>query len=121
MNNTLLLVSSILQGLMALSANMQLGGHKGENWERFSGYLSLLSRLLEEGEEAYNDIELLSQQIQQMVEENRGPTSEELQILEERSQEAHNRLQAVKEELLVEEETTENEEGLDLPSFLKEQ
>lgn len=93
-----------INSLRIVLSNPLLGGGSTLRFGEASELLGLLGMLLEEGEDGFEDLKAFAATIQLMAEQGREPTPTEWEILRQRSQDAHDRLQAAKEELLGEEE-----------------
>ncbi|KKN76739.1 hypothetical protein LCGC14_0367100 [marine sediment metagenome] len=101
--NALALALTALRGISTLLGGVTIRGRDG------SELLNLLASLVEEGADAFEDLKAFTGTIETMVADNRDPTSAEWDDMRSRGQAAHDRLQAVKEELTAEEETVEEE------------
>lgn len=99
-----------LQSLTTLSRNPGFAGHGQANLERITEYLVLLTTLVEEGEDSYQELKELSEKVKGLVAEERGPTRDEIIELRTRSQSARDRLQRVKEELLAKSSSEDDNE-----------
>jgi hypothetical protein len=98
------LVIVALRGISMLLGGIKIRGRDG------SELLGLLASLIEEGAETFEDLKAFTATIEAMVADNRDPTSAEWDDMRSRGQAAHDRLQAVKDELTAEEEPVEEEE-----------
>lgn len=101
--NALQLALVALRGISTLLGGVKIRGRDG------SELLGLLASLIEEGADAFEDLKAFTTTIEAMVTDNRDPTSAEWDDMRSRGQAAHDRLQAVKEELTAEEEPVEEE------------
>lgn len=103
--NALALALTALRGISTLLGGVKIRGREG------SELLNLLASLIEEGAEVFEDLKAFTTTIEAMVADNRNPTPAEWDDMRSRGQAAHDRLQAVKEELTAEpeEETVEEE------------
>ncbi len=102
--NALQLALVALRGISSLLGNIKIRGRDG------SELLNLLASLVEEGADAFEDLKAFTETIGNMVADNRDPTSAEWDDMRARGQAAHDRLQAVKDELTEGEEPVEEEE-----------
>lgn len=96
-----------INGLRLVLNNPALGGGSSLRLDQASEVLGLLGTLLSEGESAYEELKALTTVIEDMAAAGRGPTRVEWDAMRARGQDAHDRLQAVKEELLEEDATPE--------------
>lgn len=96
-----------INGLRTVLANPVLGGGSSVKMDQASAMLGVLGSLLEQGDDAIDDLREFTETIEAMASQGRGPTPDEWNILQQRSEDAHARLQAVKEELLGQEEEEE--------------
>ena len=101
--NALALALAALRGISTLLGEFKIRGPAGGE------LLGLLSSLIEEGHDTFEELKAFTTLIDSMVIANRGPTPTEWDDLRARGRAAHDRLQAVKEELTAEEETVEEE------------
>ena len=92
-----------VQSIATLLNNPKIGGSNLRTSEA-AELLGLLGMLIAEGDDAYDDLKEFTDQVKEMVDRNRGPTPTEWANLRARQQAAHDRLQAVKEELTLEED-----------------
>lgn len=102
--NALALALTALRGISTLLGGVKIRGREG------SELLNLLASLIEEGAEVFEDLKAFTTTIEDMVADNRNPTPAEWDDMRARGQAAHDRLQAVKDELTAEEEPVEEEE-----------
>lgn len=93
-----------VNGLRTVMSNPALGGGSSVRLDQASELLGILGVLLEQGDDAYDDLKEFTETIEDMVKKGREPSADEWDIMRGRSDEAHARLQAAKEELLAEEE-----------------
>jgi len=93
-----------VNGLRTVMGNPALGGGSSVRLDQASELLGILGVLLEQGDDAYEDLKDFTETIQAMVKGGREPSAAEWDILRQRSDDAHARLQRAKEELLEEEE-----------------
>lgn len=98
-----------LNGMRTVLANPAIGGGSSVKMGEASELLGLLGMLIAEGDDAYDDLKAFTAVIQEMADRGRGPTPTEWEGIRLRSDDAHARLQAVKAELLGEEEEEEPE------------
>jgi len=93
-----------INGLRTVMANPALGGGSSLRMNQASELLGILGTLLAQGDDALDDLKEFTKTIEAMAKEGRAPTRTEWDILRRRSDDAHERLQRAKEELLAEEE-----------------
>ncbi len=98
------LIILAVNGIRTVIANPALGGGSSVKFDQASELLGILGVLISQGDDALDDLKAFTATIQSMAAEGRAPSSEEWDILRGRSDDAHARLQAAKEELLGEEE-----------------
>jgi hypothetical protein len=96
--NALALALTALRGISTLIGGVKIRGREG------SELLNLLASLIEEGAEVFDDLKAFTTTIEAMVADSRNPTPAEWDDMRARGQAAHDRLQAVKAELQVENE-----------------
>ena len=104
-----------MNSIRTVLANPLLGGGSSVKMNEASELLGVFAALLEQGDDAYDDLKAFTETVQAMAEEGRAPSRAEWDILKGRSDDAHDRLQAVKEELLGEQEE-ENETPTEPPA-----
>ena len=93
-----------VNGLRTVLNNPALGGGSSVKLDEASKILGILGVLIEQGDDGLEDLKDFTTAIEAMAAQGRAPTAEEWGILSRRSDDAHARLQAAKEELLGEEE-----------------
>jgi hypothetical protein len=98
-----------INGLRTVMANPALGGGSSVRLGQASELLGILGTLIAEGDDALDDLKEFTQTIEEMAKQGREPTPEEWDIMRRRSDDAHERLQRAKEELLAEDEPEELE------------
>ena len=84
-----------------------------------SELLGILGALISQGDDALDDLKEFTSVIEEMAAKGRAPSASEWDVMRARSDDAHARLQAAKEELLAEEEPeviTEPEEPVTDPT-----
>jgi len=86
------LIMVALNGLSVLVNNPAIGG-SNLKFQEASELLSILSLLITRGEEGYEDLKAFAEEIQKMVDENRGPTPTEWKTMRARSDVAHETIQ----------------------------
>lgn len=96
--NALALALAALRGISTLLGEFKIRGPAGGE------LLGLLSSLIEEGRDTFEELKAFTTLIDSMVIANRGPTPTEWDDLRARGKAAHDRLQAVKAELTQEED-----------------
>ena len=82
--------------------NPVLGGGSSQSLQDASGLLVIFADLLEEGEEAYDELKAFTAVVKAMADEGRGPNREERDFLAERRRITHEGYQAEKERILGE-------------------
>ena len=95
------LVLIAINGVRTVLSNPALGGGSSVKMGEASELLGLLGMLIEEGDDAYDDLKAFTETIQSMADQGRAPSPDEWAGIRLRSDDAHARLQAVKEELLA--------------------
>jgi hypothetical protein len=83
--------------------NPALGGGSSVKLDQASELLGILGVLISQGDDAIDDLKAFTATIQSMAASGRAPNRVEWDIMRGRSDDAHARLQAAKEELLEEE------------------
>lgn len=106
----LALVRLAINSVSLLLVNPALGGRNNIRVTQAVELLGVLDALIEEGEDAYDDLKAFTEQVRGIAAEGRSPTPDEWESLRVRKQSAHDRLQAVKEEILGEEEQEDDQE-----------
>lgn len=97
------LILLAVNGIRTVIANPALGGGSSVRMDQASELLGILGVLISQGDDAIDDLKAFTKTIESMAEQGRAPTSDEWDIMRRRSDDAHARLQAAKEELLEEE------------------
>lgn len=93
-----------INGLRTVLSNPALGGGSSVKTNQASELLGILGALISQGDDALDDLKEFTQTIERMAEQGRPPSDDEWNIMRARSDDAHARLQAAKDELLGEEE-----------------
>jgi len=93
-----------INGLSTVLSNPALGGGSSVKFGQASELLGILGTLISQGDDALDDLKEFTKSIEAMAEQGRPPSDDEWNIMRARSDDAHARLQAAKEELLEEEE-----------------
>ncbi len=93
-----------INGLRTVMFNPALGGGSSVKLGQAAELLGILGVLLEQGDDALDDLKAFTATIEDMAARGREPSPEEWDIMRARSDDAHARLQAAKAELLGEEE-----------------
>lgn len=93
-----------INGVRTLLANPLLGGGGSVKAQEASELLGILGSLLQQGDDALDDLRAFAEEVGAIADANRSPTPTEWEILRQRSQDAADRLAAAKEELLGQEE-----------------
>ena len=109
------LLAIAVAGLRTVLANPLLGGDSSVKMQEASELLGMLSDIITQGDDALDELREFTATITAMAEEGRDPTPAEWQALRERSDAAHDRLQAMKEEILREEGEASGEENPETP------
>jgi hypothetical protein len=104
-----------INGLGLVLNNPARGGGSSVKFAEAAELLGLLGAILTEGDDAYEDLKEFTAMITSMVEMSRDPSRVEWAALRARGQDAHDRLQEVKEEILGETETETPEEPTPAP------
>ena len=107
--NPITLAILAINSIRTVLANPFIGGGSSLRTDQASELLGVLGVLLEEGDDAIEKLEAFAKVVEAMAKEGRSPTKTEWDILRRRSDDAHQRLQDVKEELLAEEPEPEPE------------
>lgn len=103
------LILLAVNGIRTVIANPALGGGSSVKFDQASELLGILGTLIGQGADGVDDLKKFTEVIESMAAQGRAPSSEEWDILRGRSDDAHARLQAAKEELLEETATEEPE------------
>ncbi len=98
--NPIQLALIAIQGLSTVLRNPALGGGSSVRLDQASELLGILGTLLEEGDEAIEELKVFAETVQGMAEQGRAPSRLEWDVLRTRSDDAHARLQAAKAALL---------------------
>ena len=96
-----------INGLSTVLSNPALGGGSSVKLGQASELLGILGALISQGDDALDDLKEFTKTIESMAAEGRPPNDAEWNVMRARSDDAHARLQAAKEELLEEEEPEE--------------
>lgn len=107
--NILQLILVSIRGLSLLTNNPALGGGSSLKLQETSEFLSMLGELLERGDEANEELEEFAEVIARMAKESRAPTPTEWQTLRDRSDAAHDAIQAAAKAAEEPEETEEKD------------
>ena len=97
------LILLAVNGIRTVIANPALGGGSSVRMDQASELLGILGVLISQGDDAIDDLKAFTKTIESMAEQGRAPSEDEWNIMRRRSDDAHARLQAAKEELLEEE------------------
>jgi hypothetical protein len=89
-----------VNGLSTVLRNPALGGGSSVRLDQAAELLGILGTLLQEGDEAIEELKIFTKAIEDMVKEGRAPTKAEWDVLRTRSDDAHARLQKAKAALL---------------------
>jgi hypothetical protein len=96
-----------INGLSTILSNPALGGGSSVKLGQASELLGILGALISQGDDALDDLKDFTSLIEEMAAKGRAPSPGEWDVMRARSDDAHARLQAAKEELLEEEEPEE--------------
>jgi hypothetical protein len=96
-----------INGLSTILSNPALGGGSSVKLGQASELLGILGALISQGDDALDDLKDFTSLIEEMAAKGRAPSAGEWDVMRARSDDAHARLQAAKEELLGEEESEE--------------
>ena len=102
--NPIQLALIAIQGLSTVLRNPALGGGSSVRLDQASELLGILGTLLEEGDEAIEELKVFAETVEEMAKAGRAPNRLEWDVLRTRSDDAHERLQAAKAALLAEAE-----------------
>lgn len=91
--NAFILISGILQTLALVARNPALGFDAG----RYADLLEFLSRLVQRGNSALDELRALRADVEGILEQGRAPTDDEIARWKQRSDAAHEGLQRLKE------------------------
>lgn len=108
------LILLAVNGIRTVINNPALGGGSSVRFDEASELLGILGTLIGQGADGVDDLKKFTEVIESMAAQGRAPSSAEWDILRGRSDDAHARLQAAKEELLEETVTEEPEPTLEL-------
>lgn len=98
------LIILAVNGFRTVLNNPALGGGSSVRLDQASELLGILGTLIAQGADGMDDLKAFTAAIQSMAAEGRAPSEQEWDVLRGRSDDAHARLQAAKEELLGEED-----------------
>lgn len=109
--NPIQMILLAINGLRTVMGNPALGGGSSVRLTEASELLGILGMLIEQGDDGLEDLKEFTEVIEDMVKKGRAPSAVEWDIMRRRSDDAHERLQRAKEELLeeAEEETVDDE------------
>ena len=97
------LILLAVNGMRTVLNNPALGGGSNVQMGQASELLGILGTLIAQGDDAIDDLKAFTEIIESMAASGRAPNRVEWDIMRGRSDDAHARLQAAKEELLEEE------------------
>lgn len=103
------LIILAVNGFRTVLNNPALGGGSSVRLDQASELLGILGTLIAQGADGMEDLKAFTATVQSMAAEGRAPNDQEWDVLRGRSDDAHARLQAAKEELLGEEEAVDDE------------
>ncbi len=98
------LILFAVNGIRTVINNPALGGGSSVKFDEASELLGILGVLISQCADGVDDLKKFSEIIESMAAQGRAPSSAEWDIMRGRSDDAHARLQAAKEELLEEED-----------------
>ena len=110
------LAIAALSSIRLLLSNPALNGAGTVKTAQASEILGTLTAILAHGDDAYDDLKEFTATVAALVASKRQPNRAEWDILRSRSDDAHARMQAVKEELLGEGEGEAAPTSLDTPA-----
>ena len=96
------LILLAVNGIRTVINNPALGGGSSVKFDEASELLGVLGTLIGQGADGVDDLKKFTEVIESMAAQGRAPSSAEWDIMRGRSDDAHARLQAAKEELLEE-------------------
>ncbi len=112
------LILVAIRGLALVTNNPALGGGSSVRMQEASELLGLLGELLERGDEAHDDLVAFTKVMEGMAKQGRAPSSAEWDSLRDRSDVAHDVIQAAA--AATEEPEVETETELDLSELTNE-
>ena len=98
------LIILAVNGMRTVLNNPALGGGSNVKFDQASELLGILGTLIAQGADGMEDLKAFTEVIESMAASGRAPNRAEWDSMRGRSDDAHARLQAAKEELLGEEE-----------------
>lgn len=105
--NPIQMILLAINGLRTVMGNPALGGGSSVRLTEASELLGILGTLIEQGDDGLADLKEFTKVIEDMAKKGRAPNQTEWDVMRRRSDDAHARLQAAKEELLADEEEEE--------------
>lgn len=94
--NPIQLILIALRGLSVITNNPALGGGSSIRLQETSKLLDFFAELLERGDEAHTELKEFAEVIKDMAEKGRAPSTAEWAALKERSDAAHDVIQAAR-------------------------
>jgi outer membrane biosynthesis protein TonB len=94
--NPIQLILIAIRGLSILTSNPALSGGANVKLQEASKLLGFFGELLERGDEAHTELKAFAETIKAMADEGRAPTAAEWASLKERSDAAHDVIQAAR-------------------------
>lgn len=102
------IIQTALKAISLLLSHPGLGGGGSIRAKEAVEIITMLGILIAEGEEAYEELEDFTQQIDAMAQVARAPTPKEWLALRNRSRNAHERMEKVAETLVETDDDTED-------------
>lgn len=94
--NPIQLILMAIRGLSIVVDNPALGGGSSVKFQEASKLLDFLGEILERGDEAHTELKEFAEMVKDMAEKGRAPSSAEWDALKERSDAAHDVIQAAR-------------------------
>lgn len=107
--NPIQLILIALRGLSVITSNPALGGGSMVKMQEASKLLDFLGELLERGDEAHTELTEFAETVKAIADENRAPSRAEWQSLQDRSDAAHDVIQAARRAAEAEEAANQPE------------
>ena len=101
--NPIELIFIAIRGLSVMTNNPALGGGSSVRLQEASKLLNFLGELLERGDEAHTELEEFAESVKAMADAGTAPNQEQWQTLQDRSDAAHDVIQAARREAEAEE------------------
>ena len=107
--NPIQLILIAIRGLSVLTNNPALGGGSSVKLQEASKLLDFLGELVERGDEANTELKEFAETIKDMAEQGRAPNRAEWQALQDRSNAAHDVIQAARRAAEAEEAASQSD------------